>query len=131
MPVSTRLNRRRFVAGATATGLAFGAPSLIRAQSNELRILTWEGYAEPEWVEPFEEETGATVSVVYVGSVDEMFAKMQASQGADFDVVCFDTSSFARYIDGNLIQPIDMSKVANAANIIPEFQTVEPVMAAT
>jgi putative spermidine/putrescine transport system substrate-binding protein/spermidine/putrescine transport system substrate-binding protein len=128
MPVSAFLNRRQFVAGAAAASLALGAPAIIRAQAKELRILTWEGYAEPEWIEPFQEETGATVNVVYTGSVDEMFAKMQASQGADFDVVAFDTSSFARYIDGKLIQPIDMTKVANAANIIPEFQHVEPVM---
>ncbi len=68
------------------------------------------------------------MNVVYTGSVDEMFAKMQGSKGEDFDVVAFDTSAFARYIDGDLIQPIDMTKVANAANIIPEFQNVEPVM---
>ena len=41
------------------------------------------------------------MNVVYTGSVDEMFAKMQGSKGADFDVVAFDTSAFARYIDGN------------------------------
>ena len=128
MSVSSMLNRRQFTVGAAATGLAIGAPALVRAQANELRILTWEGYAEPEWVEPFQEATGATLNVVYVGSVDEMFAKMQGSQGADFDVVAFDTSSFARYIDGGLIQPIDMTKVANATNIIPAFETVEPVL---
>ena len=128
MSATTKLNRRQIVTGAAAAGLTLGAPAIIRAQSQELRILTWEGYAEPEWLDPFEETTGASVSVVYVGSVDEMFAKMQGSQGADFDVVAFDTSSFARYIDGGLIQPIDMTKVPNAANIIPEFQTVEPVM---
>jgi putative spermidine/putrescine transport system substrate-binding protein/spermidine/putrescine transport system substrate-binding protein len=130
MSVATKLNRRQFAAGAAAaaTGLALGAPVLVRAQDRELRILTWEGYAEPEWVAPFEEATGATVSAVYVGSVDEMFAKMQGSKGADFDVVAFDTSSFARYIDGGLIQPLDMSKLPNAGNIIPAFQTVEPIM---
>lgn len=128
MPLPTALNRRTFVAGAASVGIAIAAPTIIRAQANELRVLTWEGYAEPEWLAPFEEETGATVSVVYVGSVDEMFAKMQASQGADFDIVAFDTSSFTRYIDGNLIQPLDMAKIPNAANIIPEFQNVGPIM---
>jgi putative spermidine/putrescine transport system substrate-binding protein/spermidine/putrescine transport system substrate-binding protein len=128
MNVATRLNRRKFTISAAAAGLALGAPAVIRAQSKELRILTWEGYAEPEWVTPFEETTDTSVNVVYTGSVDEMFAKMQGSKGADFDVVAFDTSAFARYIDGGLIQPIDMTKVANAANIIPEFQNVDPVM---
>jgi putative spermidine/putrescine transport system substrate-binding protein/spermidine/putrescine transport system substrate-binding protein len=128
MSIASRVTRRQFTAGAAAAGLALAAPSVVRAQADELRILTWEGYAEPEWVAPFEEATGATVSVSYVGSVDEMFAKMQGSQGADFDIVCFDTSSFARYIDGNLIQPLDMGKIPNAANIIAAFETVEPVL---
>src|SRR5688572_700406 len=128
MPVDTQFTRRQFTTGAVAAGAVLAAPSLVRAQAGELRVLTWEGYAEPEWLEPFEEATGATVSVSYVGSVDEMFAKMQGSQGADFDVVAFDTSSFARYIDGNLIQPLDMAKLPNVSNVIPEFQTVEPIM---
>jgi spermidine/putrescine-binding protein len=122
------LDRRQFALGAAAAGLALGAPALVRAQSKELRVLTWEGYAEPDWVDPFQTATGAKVNVVYTGSVDEMFAKMQGSKGADFDVVAFDTSSFARYIDGGLIQPIDMTKVPNAKNIVSEFQHVEPVM---
>ena len=47
------------------------------------------------------------------GSADEMFAKMQGSQGADFDLVSFDTSLFPRYVDAKLIQPLDMSKLPN------------------
>ena len=104
------LDRRQFALGAAAAGLALGAPALVRAQWKELRVLTWEGYAEPDWVDPFQTAAGAKVNVVYTGSVDEMFAKMQGSKGADFDVVAFDTSSFARYIDGGLIQPIDFDE---------------------
>jgi hypothetical protein len=84
MSIASRITRRQFTAGAAAASVALAAPNIIRAQANELRVLTWEGYAEPEWVAPFEEATGATVSASYVGSVDEMFAKMQGSQGADF-----------------------------------------------
>ncbi len=116
----------------TAGGLALlAAPFVSRgasAKASELRILTWEGYAEPEWVKPFEESQGVKTSVVYTGSVDEMFAKMQGSKGADFDVVAFDTSSFKRYIDGGLIQPIDLAKVPNAANLAPAFQNVAPII---
>lgn len=123
--MTTTLTRRRFLAATAAT---VAAPSVLRAQGKELRILTWEGYAEPDWVEPFKAATGANVSIVYTGSVDEMFAKMQGSKGADFDVVAFDTSSFARYIDGGLLQPLDMAKIANAQQIVPAFQKVEPIM---
>ncbi len=51
MNVATKLNRRKFTIAAAAAGLALRAPAVIRAQSKELRILTWEGYAEPEWVD--------------------------------------------------------------------------------
>jgi spermidine/putrescine-binding protein len=122
------LTRRDFMAVAGATAATLAAPSISRAQDKALRILTWEGYAEPDWIEPFKQATGASVNIVYTGSVDEMFAKMQGSKGADFDVVAFDTSSFARYIDGNLIQPLDMAKIANAQHIVPSFQKVEPIM---
>src|SRR5262245_56223491 len=69
MPVNTRFTRRQFTAGAVVAGSVLAAPSLVRAQADELRVLTWEGYAEPEWLEPFQEATGATVNVSYVGSV--------------------------------------------------------------
>ena len=124
----TGLTRRTVIAGATA---AAAAPLIMRsayAKATELRILTWEGYAEPEWVKPFEEANGVKTQVAYVGSVDEMFAKMQGSKGADFDVVAFDTSTFKRYIDASLIQPIDLGKVANAANLGAAFKGVAPIM---
>ncbi len=123
------IDRRRFlVSSAALAGAAVAAPAVLRAQTRELRILTWEGYAEPEWLEPFKQSTGATVNVVYSGSADEMFAKMQGSQGADFDLVSFDTSLFPRYVNAKLIQPFDTSKIPNLANLAPEFQSVAAVM---
>ena len=84
MSKKSGLSRRAIVA-AGATALA--APYLLRraeAKADTLRLLTWEGYADAAWVKPFEEKTGAKCNIVYVGSADEMFAKMQGSKGADF-----------------------------------------------
>src|SRR5687768_1883255 len=129
MTAKTKIDRRRFLASSAAlAGAAVAAPSVLRAQSRELRILTWEGYAEPEWLEPFKQSTGATVNVVYSGSADEMFAKMQGSQGADFDLVSFDTSLFPRYVNAKLIQPMDKAKLPNLANLGTAFQNVAAVM---
>lgn len=125
----TEINRREFLVGTTVlAGTAVAAPAVLRAADRELRILTWEGYAEKEWLEPFKQATGATVNIAYAGSADEMFAKMQGSQGADFDLVSFDTSLFPRYVDPKLIQPFDKSKLPNLANLAPEFQSVQAVM---
>jgi putative spermidine/putrescine transport system substrate-binding protein/spermidine/putrescine transport system substrate-binding protein len=121
-------NRRHFLKATAATAASVAAPAYIRAQDRELRILTWEGYAEPEWLDKFKSDTGANVSVVYSGSADEMFAKMQGSQGADFDLVSFDTSLFPRYVEPKLIQPMDPNKLPNLKNLAPEFASVKAVM---
>ncbi len=129
MTTTTHLNRRNFLKGTTATAVAtLAAPAIVRAADRELRILTWEGYAAPEWLDKFKSDTGATVNIVYSGSADEMFAKMQGSQGADFDIVSFDTSLFPRYVDAKLIQPIDQAKIPNLKNLAPEFADVKALM---
>ncbi len=96
--------------------------------AQEVRLFSFEGYAEPEWVEPFEAETGCSVSVAYTGSVDEMFAKMAGSDGADYDLISIDTSIIQRYLDNGLIIPFDMSMVPNTANLLPSFSSVNEVM---
>jgi putative spermidine/putrescine transport system substrate-binding protein/spermidine/putrescine transport system substrate-binding protein len=128
MRKTPEIDRRKFLIGTAALASAsVAAPAVLRAADKELRILTWEGYAEPEWLDPFKQATGATVNIVYSGSADEMFAKMQGSQGADFDLVSFDTSLFPRYVDAKLIQPFDMSKIPNWANVAPEFANVAAI----
>ncbi|MFO1057538.1 MAG: extracellular solute-binding protein [Dongiaceae bacterium] len=118
---------RRLALGTAAAGVALAMPRLARAKADTLRIMTWEGYAEADWVKPFEEKNGVKCKVVYTGSVDEMFAKVKGSKGADYDVIAFDTSSFQRYVENQLIQPIDPAKLKNAANLDPAFRTV-PVL---
>jgi putative spermidine/putrescine transport system substrate-binding protein/spermidine/putrescine transport system substrate-binding protein len=118
-------NRRDLLIGTAAAGVTIATPSIIRAQGKQLRVFAWEGYTEPEWVEPFKQATGAETSIVYAGSVDEMFAKMQGSQGQDFDILIFDTSLFDRYLASNLIQPVDLSRMKNFGNLAAEFQKVE------
>ncbi len=129
MSTLANLSRRNLLTGTVALAAAsIAAPGIIRAAGRELRILTWEGYAEPEWLEKFKSDTGAAVNIVYAGSADEMFAKMQGSNGSDFDLVSFDSSLFPRYTDAKLIQPVDKSKIPNLKNLAPEFQNVPVLM---
>lgn len=119
------LTRRQFTTGLAALGAAAAMPRIASAKASELRIMTWEGYAEPDWVKPFEAANGVKCQIVYTGSVDEMFAKVQGSKGADYDVIAFDTSSFARYTENKLIQPIDPAAIANMGNLDPAFRSVD------
>ena len=119
------LRTREWIAAAALVLFAGGQAA---AGEGEVRLFIFEGYAEPEWVEPFEAETGCTVNAAYTGSVDEMFAKMKGSDGADYDLISIDTSIVQRYVDAGLIIPIDMSRIPNTANLLPAFQSVEETM---
>src|SRR5581483_1650658 len=131
MTKNRTISRRQFnqgmAAAAAVASTLVAAPRLARAAA-DLRILTWEGYADDTWKKPFEAAHGVTCNVSYVGSVDEMFAKMQRSKGADYDVVAFDTSSFKRYLEQNLIHEIEFSKLPHVANLPAAFQNVAPTM---
>ena len=111
-----------------AAALVLLAGGHAAAGDGEVRLFIFEGYAEPEWVEPFEAATGCEVSAAYTGSVDEMFAKMKGSEGADYDLISIDTSIIQRYVDAELIIPVDMSKIPNTANLLPAFQSVSETM---
>lgn len=125
------MHRRDFMTGVTA-GLAglllAGTLTPATAAPKELRILTWEGYADEPWVKAFEAKTGAKVKITYTGSVDEIFAKMTASKGQDFDVIAIETSSYKRLTQEKLIQPVDLSKIPNAKNLLPAFRDVSAIV---
>lgn len=116
----TSLNRRQFT-GLLGASVLLAAPGVVRAEQAVLRVYTWEGYAEPEFVSKFEAENKCSVKITYTGSVDEMFAKVQGSRGADFDVVSFDTGSAGRYLENKLVLPLDLSLLPNRSNLIEIF----------
>ena len=127
MRTSPQIGRRALLAtGAAALAAPYLAGRALAA-GGTLRLLAWEGYASDDLVKRFEETTGAKVAITYVGSADEMFAKQQASGGADFDAVSFDTSAFARYIDAGLLQPIDMSRLSASGNLLDAFRIVPAI----
>src|SRR3954452_12519660 len=49
----------------------------IGAGEGQLNLIAWEGYAEPQWVKPFEQATGCQVNAKYGGSSDEMVTLMR------------------------------------------------------
>ncbi len=113
---------RRLVSCVAALALGLLASA---ASAENLRVLSWEGYADPDWVKEFTAETGIGVDVVFVGSDDEIWAKIKGSEGKDFDVFAVNTAQLQRYIDASLVQPIDLANVPNQASVLPRFHDLE------
>jgi putative spermidine/putrescine transport system substrate-binding protein len=113
-------------AAALAAGLWVSA-----ASAETLRVLAWEGYADPDWVKDFTKETGIDVDVVFVGSDDEIWAKIKGSEGKDFDVMAVNTAQLQRYIDADLVKPWDLSKIPNQKQVLPRFQDLSKISGET
>ena len=52
-----------------------------------LNLLVWEGYADPSFVKTFEEQHHCKVSASYMGSSDELVAKLRGGSAGNYDVI--------------------------------------------
>ncbi|WP_413875606.1 extracellular solute-binding protein [Albidovulum sp.] len=111
------ISRRSFLTRTAAASALLAAPTILRADdAKEITICTWETYHDDPWVAEWTDKTGIKVNVVRIGSADEMYSGVR-SGSIPADLLYLDTGSFQRYVEADLIAPIDASKVANVANI--------------
>src|SRR5262249_40057853 len=52
-----------------------------------LSLLVWEGYADPSYVRAFEDSHQCKVSASYMGSSDELVAKLRGGSASNYDVI--------------------------------------------
>ena len=117
----------------TKVMFAFGASlllllcsSLYAQAAEELRVITFEGYAEPAWLEPFEEEFDAKVKSVYIGSNDEYMAKLAADAGrGEYDVVLIVSSLVQPAIRSGFLEPLNLDLLPNLKDQFESMQTLD------
>lgn len=87
-----------------------------------LNIFTWEGYIDYETViKPFEEETGVKVNYATFASNEEMYEKLSAAKGGDYDIVLASDYMLNTVREAGLMQKLDRSIVTNYDNLNPDF----------
>jgi putative spermidine/putrescine transport system substrate-binding protein/spermidine/putrescine transport system substrate-binding protein len=52
-----------------------------------LSLLVWEGYADPSFVRPFEQSHKCKITASYMGSSDELVAKLRGGSASNYDVI--------------------------------------------
>lgn len=108
-------------------GLAAPAPANfpkeIGAGEGALNVVAWEGYAQDDWIKPFEAETGCKVNRKYAGSSDEMVALMRQGGGSEYDLVSASGDATLRLIYGGDVQPINVDLIPDYSNFIPALQS--------
>ncbi len=116
------------IVGASACGSssskssASNLPTKIGNGEGQLNLVAWEGYAQPEWVKPFEKQTGCVVHAKYAGSSDEMVTLMRQS-GNQYDMVSASGDASLRLIAGGDVAPMNVALVPEWNNFIPQLKS--------
>jgi len=100
---------------------AANLPSKIGTGEGQLNLVAWEGYTQPEWVKPYEKQTGCKVHAKYAGSSDEMVTLMR--QGGQYDMVSASGDASLRLIRGGEVAAMNVALVPEWKNFIPQLQS--------
>jgi putative spermidine/putrescine transport system substrate-binding protein len=116
-----RLHKRHALVAAVAAALCVpaagvgssssGLPTSIGKGEGELKMIAWEGYLQPQWVKPFERQTGCRIVAKYAGSSDEMVTLMRQGGGGQYDMVSASGDASLRLIYGGDVAPVNVNLV--------------------
>jgi putative spermidine/putrescine transport system substrate-binding protein len=121
-----RIGRRGALGAGIIGAGALAAPGILQAQTNRLSVSIWGG----SWrdmvaqivARKFTAETGATVEFVTGGTIDRL-NRAKLAKGSPESDLNFTTSHVGwLYATDELYETLDLSKVPNAAHLVPQAQ---------
>jgi len=92
-----------------------------------LRILAWEGYADPEIQQEFSRRFHVNVKVTLVYSDDELWSLATSNAHQPYDLIAVNTAELQRYITKGLVRAIDTQLIPNINNQATRFQAREAI----
>jgi spermidine/putrescine transport system substrate-binding protein len=102
---------------ASVAGLALAMP--VRAADPEFMVLDWAGFEVPGLFQTYTDAHGAGPTYTFFANDDEAFQKV--ASGFKTDVVHPCAQMISKYRDAQLIEPWDVSRIPDFANIDPAF----------
>jgi putative spermidine/putrescine transport system substrate-binding protein len=98
-------------------------PTSIGKGEGKLNVIAWEGYTQPQWVKPFEQQTGCQVNAKYAGSSDEMVTLMRQGGGTQYDLVSASGDASLRLIVGGDVAPVNVNLIPGYKDFIPQLKS--------
>jgi putative spermidine/putrescine transport system substrate-binding protein len=105
------------------TSSSASLPTKIGTGEGQLNLVAWEGYTQPQWVKPFEKQSGCVVHAKYAGSSDEMVTLMRQGGGSQYDMVSASGDASLRLIRGGQVAAMNVDLVPEWKNFIPQLQS--------
>src|SRR5277367_1866268 len=118
---SAPVNGRRW--GGTIFSLSVLAAVVVLAaggcakKTPGLSLLVWEGYADPSYLRAFEESHHCKISASYMGSSDELVAKLRGGSASNYDVISPSSDVATMIASAGLAAPLDLSKIPSYSQL--------------
>src|SRR5437763_12443198 len=89
-----------------------------------LNLLVWEGYADPSYVKAFEEQCGCKVSASYMGSSDELVAKLRGGSASNYDVISPSSDVATMIATTGLAAPLDLARIPDYGKLSSQLTSM-------
>jgi spermidine/putrescine transport system substrate-binding protein len=118
--------RARFLRRAFSACVAFLACALFlgscEKKEQSLSLLVWEGYADPSFIHAFEEAHHCKVTAAYMGSSDDLVAKLRGGSASNYDVISPSSDVATSIARAGLAEPLDLSKIPTYSQLSPKLR---------
>jgi putative spermidine/putrescine transport system substrate-binding protein len=88
-----------------------------------LNLIAWAGYAQPEWVKPFEQQTGCIVNQTNPNTSDQFVTLMNNGGGGQWDLASSSGDADLRIIYAGDARPVNVNLVPSWKQFFPQFQS--------
>jgi spermidine/putrescine-binding protein len=88
----------------------------------ELNFMVWEGYTDTLFAKPFEDACGVKVNATYMGSSDDLVAKLRAGGSETIDLVSPSSDAITQIIDAGLAQPLALARIPSYGDLMASFR---------
>src|SRR5271170_3907806 len=89
-----------------------------------LNLLVWEGYADPSFIKDFERQCRCKVSASYMGSSDELVAKLRGGSAGNYDVISPSSDVATSIAVAGLAAPLDLTKIPGYGQLSPQLTSL-------
>jgi spermidine/putrescine-binding protein len=88
----------------------------------ELNFMVWEGYTDTLFTRPFEDACGVKVNATYMGSSDDLVAKLRAGGAETIDLISPSSDAATAIIEAGLASPVDVNRVPSYTDLSEGFR---------
>jgi spermidine/putrescine-binding protein len=104
--------------------MAVGLSGSCTKKAPALNLLVWEGYADATFVKDFEEQHHCKVSASYMGSSDELVAKLRGGSAGNYDVISPSSDVATSIATAGLAAALDLSKIPSYGQLSPQLTSL-------